>query len=133
MSDTEGWAPDAFLHEFVYFNKDEFPNATGRTIWHCGGYYFLVSSIINEEMDAQETMVFACNCYGEKTNGFEDLAFLPDSYPDVGQVKELVQQAYKAKHQQDLRDEIENFVRYEADPSQLTSIKRMFINPSVFD
>lgn len=129
----EEWAPDAYLHEFVYFNRDDFPNATGRTIWECGGYYFLVSSIINEEMDAMETMVFACNSLGDKTNGSEDLAFLPDPYPDVEQVKELVQQAYKAKHQNDLREAVEHFVRYEAEPNQLQSIKRMFMTPEVFD
>ena len=69
-------APEAVFHEFVYFTRDKFPNATGRTIWVCGKYFFLVSSIINEEMEASETMVFQCNSVGEKTNGSHDLACL---------------------------------------------------------
>ena len=133
MTDDKRWAPDAYLYEFVYFNRDEFPNATGRTIWTCGEYYFLVSSIINEEMGARETMVFQCNAFGEKTNGSHDLAFLPDPFPEVEQVKELVQSAYRNLHEENLRESVEHFVRYEATPDQLTSIKRMFINQSVFD
>ena len=134
MSDTDDkrWAPDPYLYEFVYFNKDTFPNATGRTIWTCGQYYFLVSSVINEEMGAQETMVFQCNSFGEKTNG-TDLAFLPDPYPDVEQVKELVQQAFRNLDEETLRESIEHFVRYEATYEQLTSIKRMHMTPQVFD
>ena len=123
MSDNKQLAPDAFLHEFVYFHRNEFPHATGRTIWTCGQYYFLVSSIINTEMEAEETMVFQCNCYGEKTNGSHDLAFLPDPFPDVEQVKELVQQAYKNLHEENLREALEHFVRYEATLDQLKSIK----------
>jgi len=126
-------APEAVFHEFVYFNRDDFPNATGRTIWSCGQYFFLVSSIINEEMEANETMVFQCNSFGEKTNGSHDLAFLPDPYPDVGQIKELVQRAYLNLHEANLRESVEHFVRYEATPEQLKSIKTMFINQSVFD
>ena len=126
-------APEAVFHEFVYFNRDDFPNATGRTIWSCGQYYFLVSSIINTEMDADETMVFQCNCYGEKTNGSHDVAFLPDPYPDVQQVKELVQSAFRTVHEEKLRESIEHFVRYEATTDQLASIKQMHMTPNVFD
>ena len=126
-------APEAVFYEFVYFTRDEFPNATGRTIWSCGEYFFLVSSIINDEMGAQETMVFQCNLYGEKTNGSHDLAFLPNPYPNVEQVKELVQQAYLNLHEENLRESVENFVRYEATTEQLTSIKQMFMTPEVFD
>tara|TARA_B100000161_G_scaffold15730_4_gene9592 strand:- start:12043 stop:12450 length:408 start_codon:yes stop_codon:yes gene_type:complete len=135
MSDTDDkrWAPDAYLHEFVYFNKDDFPNATGRTIWTCGQYYFLVSSIINEEMDASETMVFQCNSIGVKTNGSQDLAFCNDPYPEVSMVKELVQSAYRTLHEDKLRESIEHFVRYEATPDQLQSIKTMHMTPRVFD
>ena len=128
MSDTKSWAPEAYLHEFVYFTRDQFPNATGRTIWSCGGDYFLVSSIINEEMAAQETMVFQCNCDGEKTNGSHDLAFAPDPYPDVAQVKELVQRAYSNLHEEKLRESMEHFVRYEATPAQLKQIKDAVVN-----
>jgi len=133
MTDDKRWAPDAYLYEFVYFNRDEFPNATGRTIWSCGEYFFLVSSIIDDAADVKETMVFQCNSFGEKTNGSHDLAFLPDPYPDVAQVKELVQQAYKNLHEEHLRESIEHFVRYEATLDQLKSIKRMFVTPEVFD
>ena len=126
-------APEAVFHEFVYFNRDEFPNATGRTIWSCGEYFFLVSSIINEEMGASETMVFQCNAFGEKTNGSQDLAFVADPYPEVAMVKEIVQSAYRTLHEDHLRESIENFVRYEATPDQLKSIKTMFINQPVFD
>ena len=126
-------APEAVFHEFVYFNRDDFPNATGRTIWSCGQYFFLVSSIINTEMEAEETMVFRCNCYGEKTDGSHDLAFLPDPYPDVQQVKELVQQAFRTLHEENLRESIEHFVRYEATTDQLASIKQMHMTPRVFD
>ena len=125
--------PEPVFYEFVYFNRDNFPNATGRTIWSCGEYFFLVSSIINTEMGAEETMVFQCNEFGEKTNGSHDLAFLPDPCPDVAQVKELVQQAFRTLHEENLRESIEHFVRYEATPEQLESIKTMFVNPSVFD
>jgi hypothetical protein len=121
-------APEAVFHEFVYFNRDEFPNATGRTIWTCGGYYFLVSSIINEEMGARETMVFQCNQFGEKTNGSLDLAFLPDPFPEVERVKELVQRAYTNLHESNLRESIEHFVRYEATPAQLKQIKDAVVN-----
>jgi hypothetical protein len=124
---------EADLYEFVYFNRDDFPCSTGRTIWTCGGYFFLVSSIINPEMEAEETMVFQCNQFGEKTNGSHDLAFLPDPFPDVAQVKELVQRAYEVLHEEKLRESIEHFVRYEATPDQLESIKTMFINQPVFD
>ena len=123
---------EAELYEFVYFNRDEFPNATSRTIWTCGGYYFLVSSIINPEMNAEETMVFQCNQFGTKTNGSEDLAFLPDPFPDVAQVKEAVEQAYTVLHEKRLRDAMETFVRYEATLAQLESIKLMQ-QPFVFD
>ena len=126
-------APEPILHEFVYFTRDEFPCATGRTIWICGEYYFLISSIINEEMDANETMVFQCNCVGEKTNGSHDLAFIPDPYPAVEEVKMLVQRAYLNLHEANLRESVEHFVRYEATPEQLKSIKTMFMTPEVFD
>jgi hypothetical protein len=126
-------APEAIFHEFVYFDRNEFPNATGRTIWQCGEYFFLVSSIVNEEMEANETMVFACNSIGVKTNGSEDLAFSPDPYPEVEQVKELVQRAYLNRHETHLRETIEHFIRYEAEPEQLKSIKTMFMTPRVFD
>ena len=125
-------APEAVFYEFVYFNRDEFPTATGRTIWTCGGYYFLVSSIVDGKMSAEETMVFQCNQFGNKTSG-EDLAFLPDPFPDVAQIKELVEQAYEVLHEQRLRESVEHFVRYEATPDQLTSINRMFMTPEVFD
>ena len=120
--------PPAEFYEFVYFNRDDFPNATGRTIWSCGEYFFLVSSIINEEMDARETMVFQCNRDGIKTNGSHDLAFVPDPYPDVAQVKELVQRAYLNLHEEHLRESIEHFVRYEATPEQLKQIKNAVAN-----
>ena len=126
-------APEAIFYEFVYFNRDEFPNATGRTIWTCGEYYFLVSSIINEEMDASETMVFQCNSFGEKTNGSHDLAFEGDPYPDAEQVKQLIQRAYLNLHETNIRESIEHFVRYEATRDQLQSIKTMFMTPEVFD
>ena len=126
-------APEAVLHEFVYFNRDNFPNATGRTIWSCGEYFFLVSSIINEEMGAEETMVFECNQFGEKTNGSHDLAFCADPYPEVEMVKELVQSAFRTLHEDNLRAAVENFVRYEATTDQLASIKQMHMIPSVFD
>ena len=126
-------APEAVFHEFVYFTRDDFPNATGRTIWSCGQYFFLVSSIINTEMDIEETMVFQCNSFGEKTNGSHDLAFLSDPYPDVKQVKELVQSAFRTLHEDNLREAIEHFVRYEATTDQLASIKQMHMTPSVFD
>lgn len=121
-------APEAVFYEFVYFNRDEFPNATGRTIWSCGEYFFLVSSIINPEMGAEETMVFQCNRFGEKTNGSHDLAFLPDPFPDVEQVKELVQQAFRTLHEDNLRESIEHFVRYEATLDQLKAIKAVTVN-----
>jgi hypothetical protein len=133
MTDIEQWAPEAYLHEFVYFNRDKFPNATGRTIWSCGEYYFLVSSIINEEMQANETMVFQCNSLGDKTNGSHDLAFIMDPYPDVEQVKDLVQSAYRTLHEDNLREAAEHFIRYEATLDQLKSIKTMFMTPRVFD
>lgn len=117
--------PEATLYEFVYFNRDNFPHATGRTIWSCGEYFFLVSSIINDAADAQETMVFQCNEFGEKTNGSHDLAFLPDPFPEVAQVKELVQQAFRNLHEENLREAVEHFVRYEATTDQLASIKQM--------
>tara|TARA_E500000178_G_C16970273_1_gene730570 strand:- start:908 stop:1297 length:390 start_codon:yes stop_codon:yes gene_type:complete len=126
-------APEAVFYEFVYFNRDKFPCATGRTIWSCGEYFFLVSSIINDEMGAEETMVFQCNSAGEKTNGSHDLAFLMDPYPDVQQVKELVQSAYRTLHEDNLREAVEHFVRYEATTDQLASIKQMHMTPSVFD
>ena len=126
-------APEAVFYEFVYFTRDEFPCATGRTIWSCGEYFFLVSSIINTEMEAEETMVFQCNSAGEKTNGSHDLAFVGDPFPDVEMVKELVQQAYRTLHEENLRESIEHFVRYEATPDQLKSIKQMFMTPEVFD
>ena len=126
-------APEAVFHEFVYFTRDQFPCATGRTIWSCGEYYFLVSSLINPEMEAEETMVFQCNSFGEKTNGSHDLAFLMDPYPDVQQVKELVQSAFRTLHEDNLREAIEHFVRYEATTDQLASIKQMHMIPSVFD
>ncbi len=126
-------APEPSLFEFVYFTKDEFPNATGRTIWACGEYYFLVSSIINEEMNAQETMVFQCNNIGVKTDGSHDLAFCADPYPEVDTVKELVQSAYRTLSEDNLRESIEHFVRYEATLDQLQSIKTMFMTPRVFD
>ena len=126
-------APDAYLYEFVYFNRDEFPNATGRTIWVCGEYYFLVSSIINEEMGAEETMVFQCNSIGVKTDGSQDLAFCSDPYPEVDMVKQLVQSAYRTLSEEKLRESIEHFVRYEATTDQLQSIKTMFMTPRVFD
>ena len=118
-------APEATLYEFVYFNRDDFPHATGRTIWRCGEYFFLVSSIVNYPADAQETMVFQCNEFGEKTNGSHDLAFLPDPFPEVEQVKELVQQAFRNLHEENLREAVEHFVRYEATTDQLASIKQM--------
>ena len=118
-------APEATLYEFVYFNRDDFPCATGRTIWSCGEYFFLVSSIINPEMGAEETMVFQCNRFGEKTNGSHDLAFLSDPFPDVEMVKELVQSAFRTLHEDNLREAIEHFVRYEATTDQLASIKQM--------
>ena len=135
MSDTDDkrWAPDPYFYEFVYFNRDEFPYSTGRTIWTCGEYYFLVSSIVNKEMGAEETMVFQCNSIGEKTNGSHDLAFCGDPYPEVEMVKELVQSAYRTLHEDNLRESIEHFVRYEATLANLESIKRMFINQPVFD
>ena len=126
-------APEPVLHEFVYFTRDEFPVATGRTIWACGEYYFLVSSINNEEMDAQETMVFQCNSIGVKTNGSHDLAFCADPDPEVEMVKQLVQSAYRTLHEDNLRAAVENFVRYEATTDQLASIKQMHMTPSVFD
>ena len=132
-TDDKRWAPDAYMYEFVYFTRDDFPHSTGRTIWTCGQYYFLVSSIINPEMDAQETMVFQCNSFGEKTNGSHDLAFLPDPYPDVEQVKALVQQAFRNLDEENLRESIEHFVRYEATYEQLTSMKRVHMTPEVFD
>ena len=118
-------APEAVFYEFVYFTRDEFPNATGRTIWSCGEYFFLVSSIINTEMDVEETMVFQCNQFGEKTNGSQDLAFCADPYPEVAMVKELVQSAFRTLHEENLRTAIEHFVRYEATTDQLASIKQM--------
>ena len=121
-------APEANFYEFVYFTRDEFPCATGRTIWSCGEYFFLVSSIINDEMGAEETMVFQCNSAGEKTNGSHDLAFLMDPYPDVQQVKELVQSAYRTLHEDNLRESIEHFVSYEATLDQLKSIKAAIAN-----
>ena len=133
MSDIEKLAPDANFHEFVYFNRECYAHATGRTIWSCGEYFFLVSSIINEEMEANETMVFQCNSFGEKTNGSEDLAYSPDPYPTVDEVKDLVRRAYLNLHESNLRESIEHFVRYEADPKQLESIKTMFMTPKVFD
>ena len=120
--------PEAVFYEFVYFNRDEFPNATGRTIWSCGQNFFLVSSIINTEMEAEETMVFQCNRYGEKTNGSHDLAFLSDPYPNVEQVKELVQRAYLNLQEENLRESIEHFVRYEATLDQLEAIKAVTVN-----
>ena len=122
---------EAELYEFVYFNRDEFPTATGRTIWTCGGYYFLVSSIVDGKMAAEETMVFQCNQFGTKSSD-EDLAFLPDPFPEVEQIKELVQQAHEVLHEKRLRDAMEHFVRYEATPAQLESIKLMQ-QPFVFD
>lgn len=133
MSDVKSWAPDAYFEDFVYLNKEDYPHATGRSIWSCGQYYFLVSSIINEEMDAKETMVFQCNSIGIKTDGSHDLAFSPDPYPDGAHVKELVQRAYMNLHEEKLREEIEDFVRYKAEPDQLKSIKTMFMTPRVFD
>ena len=121
-------APEPTLFELVYFTRDKFPSATGRTIWSCGEYFFLVSSIINEEMDARETMVFQCDCYGEKTNGSHDLAFSPDPYPDVAQIKELVQRAYLNLNEENLRESIKNFVRYEATLEQLKQIKDAVVN-----
>ena len=126
-------APEAVFYEFVYFTRDEFPCATGRTIWSCGEYFFLVSSIINEEMEASETMVFQCNAFGEKTNGSHDLAFVADPFPEVEMVKELVQSAFRNLHEENLRAAVENFVRYEATTDQLASIKQMHMLPSVFD
>ena len=118
-------APPAEFYEFDYFTRDDFPNTTGRTIWACGDYFFLVSSIIDKEMDAEETMVFQCNQFGEKTNGSHDLAFCGDPYPEVAMVKELVQQAFRNLHEENLREAVEHFVRYEATTDQLASIKQM--------
>ena len=125
--------PDAYFYDFVYFDREEFPYATSRSVWSCGGYFFLVSSIINTEMDAVETMVFACNSIGEKLNGSEDLAYSPDPRPDADSVKQLVKRAYVNRNETLLREKIENFVRYEADLDQLESIQTMFINQPVFD
>lgn len=125
--------PEATFYDFVYFDREEFPYATSRSIWSCGGYFFLVSSIVNYDMDAVETMVFACNSIGEKLNGSEDLAYSPDPRPDADAVKELVQRAYLNRTETILREELENFIRYEASPDQLESIKTMFVNPRVFD
>ena len=121
-------APPAEFYEFVYFNRDEFPYSTGRTIWKCGEYFFLVSSIINEETKVQETMVFQCNLCGEKTNGSHDLAFSPNPRPIADQVKELVQQAYLNLHEENLRESLEHFVRYEATLAQLKQIKDAVAN-----
>ena len=120
--------PEACFYDFVYFDREKFPYATSRSIWSCGGYYFLVSSIINTEMDAVETMVFACNSIGEKLNGSEDLAYSPDPRPDADSVKELVQRAYRNRHETLLRESLENFVRYEATLDQLKAIKAVTVN-----
>lgn len=121
-------APEANFYELVYIDRKEFPYATGRSIWSCGGYFFLVSSVINDEMGARETMVFQCNVCGEKTNGSHDLAFSPDPWPIADQIKELVQQAYLNLHETNLRESIEHFVRYEATPAQLKQIKDAVVN-----
>lgn len=125
--------PEATFYDFIYFDREKFPCATNRSIWSCGGYFFLVSSIINQAADVVETMVFACNSIGEKLNGSEDLAYSPDPCPDADTVKELVQQAFLNRTETILREELENFIRYEASPDQLKSIKTMFVNPQVFD
>ena len=114
--------PEATFYELLYIDREKYPHATGRTVWRCGEYFFLVSSIINEEMDARGTMVFQCNSFGEKTNRSHDLAFLPDPFPEVEQVKELVQQAFRNLHEENLREAVEHFVRYEATTDQLASI-----------
>ena len=121
-------APEATFYDFMYFNREEFPFATSRSIWSCGGYFFLVSSIINTEMDAVETMVFACNSIGEKLNGSEDLAYSPDPRPNAESVKELVQRAYLNRQETLLRESIEHFVRYEATLDQLKQIKDAVVN-----
>lgn len=126
-------SPEPVLHEFVYFTRDQFPNATGRTIWTCGESYFLVSSIVNEDMSIDETMVFLCNSLGEKINGSEDLAYLPDAYPSAEEVKEAIQRAYANRMETLNRDKVENFVRYEATAKQLSEIKSMFMDPKVSD
>jgi len=126
-------APEATFYEPIYFDRKDFPHATGRSIWQCGEYFFLVSSIINEEMGARETMVFQCNLVGDKTNGSHDLAFSTDPWPMADEIKELVQRAYLNLHEENLRESIEHFVRYEATPEQLESIKTMFMTPRVFD
>ena len=121
-------APEATFYELLYIDREKYPHATGRTVWQCGEYFFLVSSIINEEMGARETMVFQCNLVGDKTNGSHDLAFLPDPWPVADQMKELVQQAYLNLHEENLRESIEHFVRYEATPDQLKQIKDAVVN-----
>ena len=121
-------APEATFYELIYIDREKFPHATGRTIWRCGEYFFLVSSIINEEMGARETMVFQCNFCGDKTNGSHDLAFSPDPWPITDEIKELVQRAYLNLHEENLRESIEHFVRYEATPEQLKQIKDAVVN-----
>ena len=120
--------PEATFYELLYIDREKYPHATGRTVWQCGEYFFLVSSIINEEMDVRETMVFQCNLCGDKTNGSHDLAFSPDPCPIANEIKELVQRAYLNLHEENLRESIENFVRYEATLDQLKAIKAVTVN-----
>ena len=118
---------------FVYFTmKDEFPNATGRTIWSCGEYFFLVSSIVNDEMAAAETMVFQCNSLERRPTEAKIWPSVPIPIRKLKWSKNLSNQAFGTLHEENLRAAVEHFVRYEATTDQLASIKQMF-TPSVFD